>query len=93
MTQRIRPSLALLIVGLVLSAVAATTSAKDTIADSKLVRWVEKTVVDRQPPAADKRFDEIGWVTDIRTAIKLGKEHNRPIFLMTVDGRVNTGRC
>ena len=48
---------------------------------------------DRQPPAADRRFDEIGWAADLRTAIKLGKEHNRPIFLFTMDGRINTGRC
>jgi hypothetical protein len=39
------------------------------------------------------RFDEIGWVTDIRTALRLGKEYNRPIFLYTGDGRINTGRC
>jgi len=50
-------------------------------------------VVERQPTAPDKRFDEIGWVTDIRTALRLGKEYNRPIFLYTGDGRMNTGRC
>jgi hypothetical protein len=64
-----------------------------TISDAKVVDWVEKTVVERQPTAADKRFDEIGWVTDIRTAVRLGKEYNRPIFLYTGDGRINTGRC
>jgi hypothetical protein len=64
-----------------------------TISDAKVVDWVEKTVVERQPTAPDKRFDEIGWVTDIRTAVRLGKEYNRPIFLYTGDGRINTGRC
>ena len=58
--------------------------------DAKVVDWVEKTVVERQPTAPDK---EIGWVTDIRTALRLGKEYNRPIFLYTGDGRINTGRC
>ena len=29
----------------------------------------------------------MAWVTDIRTAIQLGKEHNRPIFLYTGNGR------
>ena len=67
--------------------------ADDRIPDSKVVRWVEKTVAERQPRPEDKRFDEIGWVTDIRTAITLGKEHNRPIFLNTGTGRINTGRC
>jgi hypothetical protein len=67
--------------------------ADDRIPDSKVVRWVEKTVAERQPRPADKRFDEIGWAADIRTAIRLGKEHHRPIFLNTGDGRINTGRC
>jgi hypothetical protein len=93
MIERFRPSLALLLVGLVLGVGVAIASARDTISDAKVIRWVEKTVAERQPSAEDKRFDEIGWVTDIRTAIKLGKEHNRPIFLLTVDGQVNTGRC
>ena len=83
----------LLIAALVVGGIAATTLAKDRISDAKIVRWVEKTVAERQPPADDKRFDEIGWVTDIRTAIALGTEYKRPIYLMTVDGQVNTGRC
>src|ERR1700752_1050406 len=83
----------LVTLGLFLSGVVAATSASDSIADGKVVRWVEKTVSERQPSPEDKRFDEIGWVTDIRTAIKLGKEHNRPIVLYTGDGRINTGRC
>ena len=63
------------------------------VSDDRVVRWVEKAVVDRQPTPEDKRFDEIGWVTDIRTAINLGQEYKRPIFLYTGDGRINTGRC
>lgn len=97
MTGQTRPSLTLVIVGLLLGGVAATACATNpfsgTISDTGVVRWVEKTVAERQPTAEDKHFDEIGWVTDVRTAIKLGKEHNRPIFLYTGDGRINTGRC
>ena len=93
MTGHTRRPLALAIAGLLLGSVAATTWAKDTISDAKVIRWVEKTVADRQPTAEDNRFHEIAWVTDIRTAIKLGKEHNRPIFFFTGDGRINTGRC
>jgi len=63
------------------------------ISDAKVVRWVEKTVAERQPAAGGKHFDEIAWVTDIRTAIQLGKQYNRPIFLYTGDGRINTRRC
>jgi hypothetical protein len=93
MRERTRSSVAVVVAGLLLGGVVTATTAKDTISDAKVVRWVEKTVAERQPPPEDKRFDEIGWVTDIRTAIRLGKEHNRPIFLVTVDGRINTGRC
>ncbi len=63
------------------------------ISDGDVVRWVEKTIAERQPTAQDKLFDRIAWVTDIRTAIELGKKHNRPIFLSNGDGRINTGRC
>lgn len=63
------------------------------IPDDNVVTWVERTVSERQVTAADRRFDEIGWATDIRTAVRLGREHNRPIFLYTGDGRINTGRC
>ena len=64
-----------------------------SVSDGRVVRWVDKTVAERQASAEDKRFDEIGWVTDIRTAVRLAKENNRPIFLYTGDGRINTGRC
>lgn len=93
MIQPTRALLVVLSVSVGLGVAASTTWAADTISDAKVVRWVEKTVAERQPSADDKRFDEIGWVTDIRTAIDLGKQHRRPIFLVTVDGRINTGRC
>ena len=94
MRERTRSSRGLLIVGLLLGGGVATACATGAgIPDAKVVRWVEKTVAERQAPAEDKRFDEIGWVTDVRTAIELGKEHNRPIYLFTGDGRINTGRC
>jgi hypothetical protein len=93
MIQGTRPSRAALILGLLLTGVVATSCSLGTISDARVVRWVEKTVDERQPPAEDKRFDEIAWVTDIRTAIALGKEYNRPIVLYTGDGRINTGRC
>jgi len=93
MIQRTRPSRAALILGLLLAGVVATSCSIGTISDVRVVRWVEQTVAERQPPAEDKRFDEIAWVTDIRTAIALGKEYDRPIVLYTGDGRINTGRC
>jgi hypothetical protein len=94
MARQTRPPLTWLVVGLLLAGAVATSCATGgTVSDGNVVRWVEKTVAERQPRAEDKRFDEIAWVTDLRTAIKLGKESNRPIFLFTGDGRINTGRC
>jgi hypothetical protein len=55
--------------------------------------WVEQRVRELQPTAKEKRFDEIGWAEDIRDALRLAKEHQRPVFLFTHDGRMNIGRC
>ncbi len=94
MARHARPPLTRLVVALMLGGLALPGCATGGgVSDGSVVRWVDKTVAERQPTADDKRFDEIGWVTDIRTAIRLGKEYNRPIFLYTGDGRINTGRC
>ena len=53
--------------------------------DAKIAAW--------SPKPAEKRFDEIGWARDIRSALKLAKQTRRPVFLFTMDGRVNIGRC
>jgi hypothetical protein len=55
--------------------------------------WIDQRVLQLQPRAKEKRFDEIGWARDIRSAIKLAAEHQRPVFLFTHDGRMNIGRC
>jgi hypothetical protein len=73
---------------------AATIRAEDRrIADRDIAEWVKKRVRDWQPTAEERRFDEIGWVADIRTALKLAKEHDRPVFLFTHDGHMAVGRC
>ena len=66
---------------------------KPPVADADLAAWVDGRVQERQPAAEDRRFDEIGWVKDIREAERLAKEHTRPVFLFTHDGRMNVGRC
>jgi hypothetical protein len=55
--------------------------------------WVERRVQELKPTAADRRFDEIGWAPDIRTALRLAAQNERPVFLFIHDGRINTGRC
>jgi hypothetical protein len=54
---------------------------------------VDGRVAEWWPKAAEKRFDAIGWAPDLRVARRLAAEHGRPVFLFTMDGRVNTGRC
>ncbi len=55
--------------------------------------WVQKRVQELEPAARERRIDEIGWASDIRQAERLAAEHNRPVFLFTHDGHINTGRC
>ena len=56
-------------------------------------RATDAQVKERQPKPAERRIDDIGWAKDVRTARKLSKEHNRPVFLFTMKGRVAIGRC
>ena len=59
----------------------------------KLILKVEQKVHDALPTRAEKRFDEIGWAADIRTAERMAKQLHRPILLFTHDGEISTGRC
>jgi hypothetical protein len=63
------------------------------VGDRDVAEWVKKRVVDWQPTADERRFDDIGWVTGIREALRLAKDHERPVFLFTHDGHVAVGRC
>ena len=71
-----------------LSAVGASTPA-----DDRVRKAVDDRVAEWWPQPDEKQFDAIGWAGDIRTARKLAAEHDRPVFLFTMDGRVNLGRC
>jgi hypothetical protein len=55
--------------------------------------WIDERVAALQPTAAERRIDQIGWARDIRSAMRLGREHGRPVFLFTMDGRFSIGRC
>jgi hypothetical protein len=61
--------------------------------DARDLAWVEKRAQELEPVARERRIDEIGWANDIRQAERLALEHNRPVFLFTHDGHINTGRC
>jgi hypothetical protein len=55
--------------------------------------WVGKRVDEWQARPSERKFDRIGWLTDIRAGLALAKEHHRPLFLFTHDGRMAIGRC
>ena len=55
--------------------------------------WVDAKVAACEPKPEERRFDATGWVTDLRSALKLAKEHGRPVFLFTHDGHMAVGRC
>jgi hypothetical protein len=55
--------------------------------------WVSRRVKELQPTEAERRIDQVGWATNLLEAQKLAKQHNRPVFLFTHDGRMGNGRC
>jgi hypothetical protein len=63
------------------------------IPDSQVAAWADERVKEWQPTPQERRFDEIGWAKDIRAARKLAQQSGRPVFLFTMDGRINLGRC
>src|SRR5215207_8164439 len=40
--------------------------------------WIDQKVLDCAPKPEERRFDQTGWLADIRSAIALAKQHNRP---------------
>lgn len=61
-------------------------------ADPDFVALTDARVAAWRPSPDEKRFDEVGWSTDIRAALQLAAEHHRPVFLFTHDGRMGVGR-
>ena len=42
---------------------------------------------------AEKRYDEIAWANSILHAEEVAARSNRPMFLFTYNGNLDTGRC
>jgi hypothetical protein len=71
---------------------AGAVAAQDKV-DPNDLSWVEKRAAEWAPRPSERKFDQIAWVTEARTAVELGKKHNRPLFIFTHDGRMARGRC
>ncbi len=61
-------------------------AAEDKPTPEALATRVDRCVQAWQPTREERRLDLIGWASDLRQALKLAKEHNRPIFLFTYSG-------
>jgi hypothetical protein len=92
MTRHLFPQLPAV---LLLAALAITpdATAQGTPLPDDPAPWVSQRVELWQPAAAERRFDEIGWASDLLEARRLAKEHHRPVFLFTHDGHMAVGRC
>jgi hypothetical protein len=73
--------------------IGAAVAAETWLRDDNLVVSVEKKVREIQPSRDEKRFDEIGWAPSILAAEAIARKTNRPMFLFTYNGKIDTGRC
>jgi hypothetical protein len=73
--------------------IGAAIAAETWLKDDNLVVAVENKVREIQPSRDEKRFDEIGWAPSILAAEALARKTNRPMFLFTYNGKIDTGRC
>jgi RNA polymerase sigma factor (sigma-70 family) len=72
---------------------ALTERATETTANAEFAAWVDRQVVDWQPTPEERRLDEIGWAPSVAAALRLAKQHDRPVFLFVHEGLIATGRC
>ena len=63
------------------------------VKDGKLVEYVRKRVRENTPTKAERKFDQIAWADGLASAMKLGKQHGRPILVFVYDGNLATARC
>jgi hypothetical protein len=57
--------------------------------DRGLSARVDQRIQAWQPTREERRLDDIGWARDIRDALRLARQHGRPIFLFTYSGSTN----
>jgi hypothetical protein len=77
---------------MILAVMAASGAASSTLADEWSDR-IDEAIEELQPTADERKVDQIGWARSILEARDLAREHDRPVFLFTLDGRMDTGRC
>ena len=88
-----RRSLYQVTVSVAVACAAATHIFAAAVPDLELNQFLDQRIGEWALRADEKRFDQIGWASDIREAKRLAKQSGRPVFLFTHDGRINLGRC
>ena len=63
------------------------------VADGYVRTWVEKQFRQISGRFVRGSFAEIGWAESIQAAVETAKEHDRLVFLFTLDGKMDSGRC
>jgi len=61
--------------------------------DADFASSVDRQVLEWQPTPQERRLDEIGWAPSVTAALRLAKQHDRPVFLFVHEGLMATGRC
>ncbi len=60
--------------------------------DQNLIARTRDRIRANRLTANERKFDQIGWVPSITEALRLAREHHRPVFLLTYYGNIATGR-
>jgi hypothetical protein len=54
--------------------------------NAALLARIDKRVQAWQPTAEERRLDDVAWASDLRDALRLARDHGRPVFLFTYSG-------
>lgn len=76
-----------------LAGMGMTSPSHAEVADGYLRRWVDKRTRQMNARFVRGRYEKIGWADGIGHALEVAKQHQRPVFLFTLDGHMNSGRC
>ena len=73
--------------------VSTKTPAAANPGNEDIAATVRKKLEAIQPADTVTPFDQIGWAASIVQAEQMARQHHRPVFLFTEDGKIDTGHC
>ena len=86
-------SLPIWMVSLAVTLATSIAPCRAGVADGYLQRWVTKRTKQMKSSFQRGEFESMGWASTIGEAFELAAKHKRPVFLFTLDGHMNSGRC